>query len=538
MTRILVVQLCRLGDILQTTPMLRGLRRAHPRASITLLVLDGFRHAPVPTYLYDELAVFPFDRVAASVGGHATDWPEGMRLARECVASLGREPFDLVLNLTGSALANLLCALVPSREVRGGLIAPDRTRVVRHPWMAYFWSSLLAREFGCVNLVDLFCRAAEVPIDGCGLELELPAAAEARIGQWLASRGWAGGPLIALQLGASDERKRWPPERFAEMANRLPERAGTVVLVGSEGERPLGVRAASRLTRRHVDAMGETSVVELAALLARCSILVTNDTGTMHVAAAVGTPVLDLSTGPVFVHETGPYAVGSIAVEPAIECFPCAAGAVCHHLSCREDFTPDDIAALAMFVLEGGAVPRPARARVLQASRAGSGRLEFRPLWDPRNTGRERVRQAFGRMWEATLGHRAPEPAAAGRDAPIGCDGGAPIAALDAFASRASATATLAARISATRPAEAARHAGEIEHRLAHEITASAMEPLLGPLVAYLRTRLESLTDRRVDALAAAYRAEWRDAASRARMLAAWLSGSADAQASSERQAS
>lgn len=169
MTRILVVQFCRLGDILQTTPLLRGLRRQHPDAEITLTVLDGFAHAPVPTHLYDTLAVFPFDSIAASVDPDMRDWASAARGVAAFVESLGRTPFDLVLNLTGSPTANLLCAVVPSREVRGGLIAPDRTRVVQGDWMIYFWSSLLARSQGAVNLVDLFRLVGGVPADARGL---------------------------------------------------------------------------------------------------------------------------------------------------------------------------------------------------------------------------------------------------------------------------------------------------------------------------------------------------------------------------------
>ena len=108
MTRILVVQLCRLGDILQTTPMLRGLRRAHPEASITVMVLDGFSHAPLPRHLYDQLAVFPFDAVATGVRLDGAQWRDALGHVRAFVRELGPEPFDLVLNLTNSGLANLL----------------------------------------------------------------------------------------------------------------------------------------------------------------------------------------------------------------------------------------------------------------------------------------------------------------------------------------------------------------------------------------------------------------------------------------------
>jgi ADP-heptose:LPS heptosyltransferase len=523
MKRILVIQLCRLGDILQTTPMLRGLRRAHPQASITLMVLDGFSHAPLPRHLYDHLAVFPFDAVGASVQSETGQWREALEHARGFVRELGAAPFDLVLNLTNSGLANLLCALVPSREVRGGLIAPDRSRVVRHPWMTYFWASLLAREFGCVNLVDLFCRVAEVPIDGDGLEIAVPEAAEARVQSWLQTAAAIGEPLVALQLGASDERKRWTPEQFAAMANRLPERAGTIVLIGSAAERPLGERAAAGLTRRHLNAMGETSVVELAALVRRCRLLVTNDTGTMHVATAVGTPVLDLSTGPVFVHETGPYAVGSLAVEPTMSCFPCAAGAMCHHLTCREDFTPDDIAALVMFAIEGGDLPRPSRAKVLQATRAGSGRLEFRPLWDPSGGGQERLRHAFGLMWDRSLGHVMADPRAAGVDATLDADEAPHVAALERFAARADRASALSVRIASAPASEAGRLATELNDALQQELLAATLEPLLRPLVGYLRTALDALTDRSVIGLSRSYQREWRATASRARLLAGTL---------------
>jgi ADP-heptose:LPS heptosyltransferase len=518
MRRILVIQLCRLGDLLQTTPMLRGLRRAHPHASVTLMVLDGFSQTPIPRHLYDELAVFPLDAAAGTVAGEGEEWESGVRLVSEFVAGLGEQPFDLVLNLTNSALANLLCAVIPSGELRGGLIAPDRTRVVRHPWQAYFWASLLAREFGSVNLVDLFCRVAEVPIDGEGLEIDVPANT-ACVGRHVSP----GGPLIALQLGASDERKRWTPEQFAAMANRLPERAGTIVLVGSKGERPLGARAARVLSRPHLNAMGETSVGELAALLQRCRLLITNDTGTMHIATAVGTRVLDLSTGPVFVHETGPYAVGSLAVEPLSACFPCAAGAVCHHLSCREDFTPDDIAALAMYALEGGIVPRPARAKVLQSSRAASGRLEFRPIWDPSGGTQEQLRQAFGRLWDRSLGHVAPTGRGIGKDAELDFDVEPYHAVLRGCASRAERAAALAGSTRNAAPTEAKELSARLAEALEHEQLAATLDPVLRPIAGYLRTRLESLTDRSVDALALAYQHEWWETAERARGLAGIL---------------
>lgn len=517
MTRVLVVQLCRLGDILQTTPMLRGLRRQHPGAEITLLVLDGFSSAPVPTRLYDHLVAFPFDRAAASLGVNGDGWRDALREIEPVVAQLSSVPFDLILNLTGSALANLLCAVIPSREVRGGLIAPDRSRVVRGPWMTYFWSSLLSRSMGCVNLVDLFQWVAGVGIDGLGLEIDVPESAERTMEAWLSARGLTGERLVALQLGASDERKRWPPERFAAMADLLPDDAGTIVFVGSAGERPLVARAQAVLKRSSVSAAGETSVPELAALLSRCRLLVTNDTGTMHVASAVGTRIVDLSTGPVFVHETGPYGVGHVAVEPASACFPCAAGSVCHHLSCREDFTPADIAAVARFALGEGDCPQLGRARVLRASRTATRRLEFMPIAEPSADVSGGLRPVFARMWEATL--PVPRPAGLrGADdedviLEVSTDG---LRRLNALAESAASEIARLQKATAGRQAAAA---AALDGLLGRATTLASFDPVVHPIVAFLRTEIESCASRDVKELVAVYRSAWRAAGQRASWL-------------------
>ena len=523
MTRILVVQFCRLGDILQTTPLLRGLRRQHPAAEITLAVLDGFAHAPVPSHLYDTLAVFPFDGIAETVDRHSRSWHDAVRRVSEFVHSLGQTPFDLVLNLTGSATANLLCAIVPSRDMQGGLIAPDRTRVVRGGWMIYFWSSLLARSQGAINLVDLFRLAGGVPVDSRGLEIAVSGADASFAGEWLAARGSSDEPLVAVQLGASDERKRWQPESFAAMANLLPADTGRVLFVGADSERPLVARALATLGRSALVALGETTVPQLAALLARCRLLITNDTGTMHVAAAVGTPIVDLSTGPVFVHETGPYAEGALAIEPTSGCFPCVAGAVCHHLSCREDFTPSDIASVVQFALGAAPLPRLARARLLRATRIASGRLEYRPLWNPGSNDSEAMRQAFGRMWERTLPSASCDPDAVGveeRQLPEPALAPARRAALSELGVLAARATRVSQQIPVTDPTQQARLSEALHGSLEHAIRLGQIEPATQPIVGYLRTALESCTARDVADVSRIYANEWAGAARRAALLA------------------
>ena len=527
MTRILVVQLCRLGDLLQTTPMLRGLRREQPAAEISLMVLDGFAGAPLPSRLFDRLIVLPFGSLSAAVReNQGTRWPEAAAELRSFVADVSSGgPFDLVLNLTGSALANLLCAVIPSREVRGGVIASDRSRVVRGHWMTYFWASLLARSMGCINLVDLFQLTAGVEIDGEGLEIDVPDAARTRIENWLAEKGLVGQPLIALQLGASDERKRWPPEQFAEMANLLPQDAGTIVFVGSASEQPLVDRAMAAMRSRSgpegppprsVSAAGQTTVPELAALLAKCRLLITNDTGTMHVASSVGTRIVDLSTGPVFVHETGPYGAGHIAVEPVSGCFPCAAGSICHHMSCRDDLRPQDIADIARFALDEGPCPQPSRVRILQASRTETDRIEYRALWDPTDGAEGFLRRVLARVWEDSLGDdrssRRAERQFGRADISYDTEG------LRALATLATTAASLAEKIT-RRQGLAAALSGELEASLKRALILGEADIAVKALVSYLRTEIESCTLRDVEGVARAYASAWKATAARARQL-------------------
>lgn len=524
--RILVLQLCRLGDLIQTTPMLRALRAAKPDAHVTLVVLDGFAHAPIPRHLYDDLVPFPFGHVTSLTAAVPSRWQEALREVRGFVRRAGLEPYDQTVNVTGSTLSNLLATVIPSKDVQGGIIAGDRTRVVHGAWMTYFWASIQARAQGCFNVVDVMTRSAGLQPDGRGPEIEVPAAADERMSAWLAERDVLGSPLIAVQVGASDERKRWPRHQVAAALDLLPPAWGEIVFVGTNEERGLVDEARQALRRPSFDASGATSVSELGALLKQCRLLLTNDTGTMHVAAAVGTRVVDLSTGPVYVHETGPYGSGHLAVEPTIACFPCAPGSVCSHLACRDDFVPNEIAAIVGYALGHGPLPRPAKARVLEARTTATGRLEYVPVWLPSTTAADRVRRAAARMWELSLDERwARSESAASPSSGRGLDPTltAIVEALQALAAEADRGRSLAAGLALASARQQTSRSEGIQECLAEIGRLGQRFPECQTIAAYLEIAIQSITAQSVDIVAARYRAEFGDAALRARTLGALL---------------
>ncbi|MCJ7546832.1 MAG: lipopolysaccharide heptosyltransferase II [Deltaproteobacteria bacterium] len=143
---------------------------------------------------------------------------------------------------------------------------------------------------------------------------------------FLSRNGLKGKVLIGLNPGATyGEAKCWPPERFAELRRRLIKDYGASILIfGSSRpqEKALNAAIAEGIGEGCLNLSGETSLMQLAALLRRCRLLVTNDTGTMHVAAAVGTRVVAIF-GPTDPKTTSPLGEGHIVIRREVPCSPC-----------------------------------------------------------------------------------------------------------------------------------------------------------------------------------------------------------------------
>jgi len=151
--------------------------------------------------------------------------------------------------------------------------------------------------------------------------------------------------------------RRWPPTSFARLADLLIERLGaSIVLLGARGEEGLAkaVLQGTHDKRRVASAVGGTDLSDLAALLDRCRLLVTTDTGAMHAAAAVGTPVAALFFASADCHATGPYGAGHYVIQTDLPCHPCDEEAPsCSGIQCRKLITPDSVCEAASLVLEG-----------------------------------------------------------------------------------------------------------------------------------------------------------------------------------------
>ena len=346
--RVLVVQLARFGDLLQTTPLLRALSSSSERPRVSLLV--DSKQAAVARAVEGVEDVFEvnLDDLAGAAGDGRMPLAQRLRRMYQTLSPLSGTLFDRVINLNTSMVAALISALIPAGRHDGPRLASDRNRLVTAPWTRFIVSLMSSRRLIRFNLVDLLASYAGPEVTAGRLSYRLSPEARTAGGRVLGQAG--PGLKIGFQVGSRHESRQWPPEHFAELARRLiRERQAHLFLLGVESEKPLGRQMMNHLAQmdpraaqKVTDLMGRTSIPELGGVLAGLDLLVTADTGTMHLAAALDTPILALFMGPALCHETGPYGRDHIILQAAADCSPCTEGeADCQGYPCRLLITPD-----------------------------------------------------------------------------------------------------------------------------------------------------------------------------------------------------
>lgn len=293
--RILILSYRHVGDVLFTTPALRALRRRFPQARISVIagraaaaVLEGNPHV-------DELLLLP--RAA-----FLEKW--------KLLPALRRRRFDAGI-LFQHTLSNALLLPAIGCRVCAGLAWKGCGPLLTHraPYVA---------DRHEVDRYLAIVQTLGAQPDDRGLEMTV-GEAERRWAQAFFTQHRLGEsqPVVAIFPGSSAEWaiKRWAPTRFARVADALARKeSAAVLLLGGPADEEAVRTVSEALQAPHVNAVGQTNLKQLAALLERCALLISNDTGPMHLATAVGTPVVDL-VGPGDPRKTGPYGKGHVVVQ-------------------------------------------------------------------------------------------------------------------------------------------------------------------------------------------------------------------------------
>jgi heptosyltransferase-2 len=300
------------GDSVMTLPALRALRRVLPEAKITLVVRPGAKGIFADVGFVDE--VLTYDRRSVwSVIPQIKEWR--------------RRQFDLAV-LFQNAFEAALIPLLAGVPLRLGYATESRQALLTHPLPLPDWRSSRHEVFYYLYLVTaleqmLFGTSAICESDP-DASLTISDARKGEAEKLLHAYGvHEGEPVVILCPGSINSRaKRWPAEAYASLGDRLIESKRQVVLIGSPNEVDVSNAVTSRMQQRPIVLTGKTSVDQVTALLSLVDLVVTNDTGPAHIAAALGRPTLVIF-GPTNPLTTRPFAPQAEILRHPPDCAPC-----------------------------------------------------------------------------------------------------------------------------------------------------------------------------------------------------------------------
>lgn len=343
--RILVVRVDLLGDVVLSTPAVRALRRAYPRAKIDMLVQAPFDG--ILTGDPDLNRVLVWNPHAWRKPGAWLEprvWRETLTMLRR----LRRPRYDLAISVSGD-IGSIVTRLSGARRRVGyageayGDFMTDPVPGARYQTRQHetrYVLALAAAAGGIVAPGDETPRLSVAPDARAKMRATLDEARE-RMG--------ATGPTIALHAGARNgQAKRWPARHWATLAQRLGDELGAcVVLTGAPNEAPLAGDVERMAGRPLLNLCGQTSLPELKALLDECDLVISGDSGPMHIACALGKPVIALH-GPTDPAISGPTTPDAIVLRHDLWCSPCydaSATAECRFGNpvCMKSLAPEDV---------------------------------------------------------------------------------------------------------------------------------------------------------------------------------------------------
>lgn len=294
--RIAVFRALVLGDLLCATPALRALKTGWPGSEVTLIGLPWARELARRLTSIDRFVEFPGHPDLPEIEPDTAKWPGFVDYMRN-------QRHDLLVQLHGSGgIVNPMLAGFGARLTAGFFDPDDTATQVGDMALHTPWPTRGTEIDRLLRLTDHLGLARpptdlEFPVraaDWRNLQSKVP---ELEGVSDTASGTGAFEPFACLHPGAQLASRRWPPERFAAVADGLRRRGLRVILTGSPAEAALTAAVRKAMTGPALDLTGRTSLFELGALLQRAALLVCNDTGISHVAAAVGTPSVVVSSG-------------------------------------------------------------------------------------------------------------------------------------------------------------------------------------------------------------------------------------------------
>jgi lipopolysaccharide heptosyltransferase I len=323
--RVALIKPSALGDVVHALPILGALRHKFPDAHIAWVVNRAYQPLIEGHVALNETVAF--DRGALKIG-----WKKAARTSLALARDLRRRRFDLVIDLQGLARSGLMTMATGAARRVGMSTAREGAHLA-------YTDVIPIPDAESSHAVDRYWRVAEaLGVGQVPKRFDVPVRPDARA--WVREQlGDLPRPWLAFGVGARWLTKRWPPDSFAELARRAQERyGGTAFFVGAPDEAPLAQQVIAQLRGPCRDFVGTTTLPQLAALLDAADVMIANDTGPLHLAAALGRPCVAPYTC-TQVRRHGPYGQAG-GIETAVWCKGSYIR-TCDRLECMTELTPD-----------------------------------------------------------------------------------------------------------------------------------------------------------------------------------------------------
>lgn len=341
---ILIIQILRMGDALQLIPLVKGIKALFPESKISLLTSALGAAILEPQPEVDAVFVLEKAEIAQLLeSGTQEDALDAVdRLAKNLAPVLAKH-WDWTINFSYTFATAQISFLLNSKHHSGFTANQHRQYVSKEKWFAYSMASFVNRRYSVYNWVDINRHILGLKALPQPPAVEVSPKLHQQALNHLKHNNIEAQALVAFIPGASGNHKRWPAEKFGRLGQALVEKHGkSILILGDKTERSLGVEIQKAVGKNVLNLAGLTDLNQLKAYLGLCEAVVTNDTGPMHLAAALGIPTVGLFFSTHFV-ETGPYGAEHMVLHPALDCFPCQNTAACDHKKCLNHIAPETV---------------------------------------------------------------------------------------------------------------------------------------------------------------------------------------------------
>lgn len=322
--KILIIKPSALGDIVHTLPVLDTIKRNYPHASVHWVVARGLHTFLEDHPLIDRLWIFDKEKWKRPGNFLST-----IQELASFITGLRQERFDVSIDLSGLLRSGLITMAANARYKLGFKEAGEGS--------AFFYSHRIHGSMK-IHAIDRYLKIAEAM--GCRPgPVRYPLAPHdtpPAIGKDLPKE------YVVMTPSAGKEANRWPARRFGQLASQLDLPS---LLIGGKSDQAVADEVVQHAGGKAISLAGQTSLKELIPIIGNAKYFITNDTGPMHIAAALAVPVFAIF-GPANPIRTGPYGENHTVIREELPCSPCYAWKPCTNWQCMEAITVERVLAV------------------------------------------------------------------------------------------------------------------------------------------------------------------------------------------------